>query len=309
MDSPYAFYHYLPISDDAMRWGIYLTGAGRGSIPGQQAYPSEGHPSLYQFSWKQGRTLPEFQVILITEGRGIFHSRSMGEQAVGPNTVILLFPDVWHRYRPDKATGWTEHWISFNGEMAHGLMNQGLIREEKALCACTDVKGLTFHFDRLLTRVQSHPTENSILLSMHAMDLIAEVIEQTLDGPLPSDARASGLVDRVDDALVAQAMDLIWAHSHRPLSVAQLAAQLPCTRRTLERRFQAVRHHSILDEINTCRLSRARRLLRETALSIKTVAYLAGFTSSERMRVALLKQEGCSPDQYRKKHRKGTGAS
>jgi AraC-like DNA-binding protein len=305
MGNAYEFYHYLPVNDDAMRWGIYITGAGRGSIPVQQAYPSEGHPSLYQFNWKQGRTLPEFQGILITEGQGKFDSRSTGGQSVQPNTLILLFPGIWHRYRPDPATGWTERWISFNGEMAHGLMNQGLIRPEKALCACADPEELTRRFDRLLGRVHRNPTENSILLSMHAMDLIAELTEQTLDKPLPSGARASGLVvDSVNDALVAQAMDLIWTHSHRPLSVAYLAAQLPCTRRTLERRFLAARQHSILDEINACRLSRARRLLRETELSVKTVAFLAGFTSSERMRVAFLNQEGCPPDQYRKKHRK-----
>ena len=29
--------------------------------------------------------------------------------------VILLFPGVWHRYRPDVDVGWDEYWISFNG--------------------------------------------------------------------------------------------------------------------------------------------------------------------------------------------------
>ena len=301
MSDTYEFYHYLPVNDDAMRWGIYITGAGRGSIWPQQAYPSEGHPSLYQFNWKQGRTLPEFQIILITKGRGKFDSHATGEQTVGPNTLILLFPGIWHRYGPDPATGWTEQWMSFNGEMAHHLMNQGLIHPEKPLYESAEPRLLVQRFERLLARIHGNPTENSILLSMHAMDLIAEVIEQGLDRPLPSGAQASGPWDRIDDALVAQAMDLIWTRSHRPLSVAYLAGQLPCTRRTLERRFLGARRHSILDEINICRLSRARRLLGETELSIKTVAYLAGFTSAERMRVAFLKQEGCSPDQYRKK--------
>jgi AraC-like DNA-binding protein len=305
----YEFYHYLPVSDDAMRWGIYITGAGRGSIPAQQAYPSEGHPSLYQFNWKQGRTLPEFQVILVTEGQGTFESSVTAAQAVESNTLIFLFPGIWHRYRPDPATGWSERWISFNGEMAHGLMNQGLVCSKKALCACPDPEALMRRFDRLLARIHTNPTENSILLSMHAMDLIAELIELTLDRPLSGASQVSGLMHSIDDALVAQAMDLIWTHSHRPLSVTHLAAQLPCTRRTLERRFMAARQHSILDEINACRLSRARRLLRETELSVKTVAYLAGFTSSERMRVAFLSQEGCPPDQYRKSPRKRPGAS
>ena len=80
----------------------------------------------------------------------------------------------------------------------------------------------------------------------------------------------------------------------------QLAEQLPCTRRTLERRFAAEHGHPIHEEIIVCRLSRARRLLRETDLPVKSVAYLAGFTSRERMRVAFQSRESCSPDQYRR---------
>ena len=105
--------------------------------------------------------------------------------------------------------------------------------------------------------------------------------------------------------MVAQALELIWTHSHRPISVDHLVAHLPTTRRTLERRFTLERGHSILDEINICRTSRARRLLSETDLPIKTVAYLAGFTSQERMRIAFLHQEGCSPARYRQQARKG----
>ena len=300
MSEPYEFYHYLPVSDDAIDWGIYVTGVGRGRIPARQVYPPSGHPSLYQFDWKRGRTLPEFQIILITEGQGVFESQPTGSVAVEPNTLILLFPGVWHRYSPDPETGWRERYVSLNGEIVHRLMDQQLLSPVKAVCRPSNVVEVAKRFDTMLDRVHGAPTENSILLSLRAMDLIAAVIEQTCETPLPS-TTTSKLTDGIKDQLVAQALDLIWTHSHRPLSVSQLVSQLPTTRRTLERRFAAERNHSILDEINLCRASRARRLLSETDLPIKTVAYLAGFTSPERMRVNFLNQEGCSPAQYRQR--------
>ncbi len=113
------FFHYLPVSGDAMRWGIYVTGAGRGVISVGQEYPPASHPSLYRLDWRRGRTLPEFQVILIAEGHGVFESAQTGVRRVDPGTLLFLLPDVWHRYRPDVATGWTERWLSFNGELAH----------------------------------------------------------------------------------------------------------------------------------------------------------------------------------------------
>ncbi|HBO43912.1 MAG TPA: AraC family transcriptional regulator [Planctomycetaceae bacterium] len=307
----YEFYHYLPVNDDAMDWGLYVTGAGRGRIPARQSYPPPGHPSLYQFDWRRGRTLPEFQIILITAGKGVFESEPTGRRTIEPDTLILLFPGVWHRYRPDPATGWQERWISLNGEIIHRLVDQQLVRPAEAVCRPSDMSQIAQRFDLLLDRIHGRPAENTIQLSLRATDLIAEVIEQA-GGPGPQTAgvpEAYGLQppaspcprqSTVEDPLVAQALDLIWTHSHRPLSVSHLVAHLPVTRRTLERRFALERGHSILDEINQCRAGRARRLLRETDLPIKTVAYLAGFTSQERMRITFRHQDECSPAEYRR---------
>jgi transcriptional regulator GlxA family with amidase domain len=84
------------------------------------------------------------------------------------------------------------------------------------------------------------------------------------------------------------------------LSVGDIARQLPVTRRTLDRRFVEATGHSVLEEINACRFSRAKRLLEETDEPVKTVAHLAGFSSTERMRVLFVEREGKSPSEYRK---------
>lgn len=239
------------------------------------------------------------------EGQGVFDSKPTGKMPIESGTLIFLFPGVWHRYRPDPTTGWTERWLSFNGEITHRLMNLDLIHPEKALRPSTDLPRLVNCFDKLLERIHHKPMTNSILLSLHAMDLVAEAIEQTLDTPQTSAAQCAGLMEDVTDSLVMQTLDLIWTHSHRPLSVSQLAKRLPVSRRTLERRFAQERGHSILNEINACRLSRAKRFLGETDLSIKTVAYLAGFTGQEYMRVTFQNLLNCAPDHYRKKKNSG----
>ena len=104
-----------------------------------------------------------------------------------------------------------------------------------------------------------------------------------------------------DDPVVQRALEIIWTHSHFPMSVSDIARQLPVTRRTLDRRFVEATGHSVLEEINACRLSRAKRLLTETDLPVKTVAHLAGFSSTERMRVLFVEREGVSPISYRKR--------
>ena len=300
MPEPQGFYHYLPVNDEAMRWGAYVTGAGRSTIPENYTkYPSEGHPELYDFPWQRGRVLPEFQLILITDGQGQFESEHTAKEPIPirPNSLVFLFPGVWHRYRPEKSTGWTERWLSLNGELTHRLCELGVLRPEAAVRPAGNCHLLSRAFDQLLDRIHESPNQNSILLSLRALSLLGSAIE-AIDDDLSVGRPAIRSRD-IRDPLVADALNLIWTHSHRALSVAQVAKQLSISRRALERHFQDELNQTVLGEINACRLSRAKRLLRETDLGVKAIAALAGFPSEERMRVTFLKSEALSPTDYR----------
>lgn len=103
----------------------------------------------------------------------------------------------------------------------------------------------------------------------------------------------------VDDDIVQQALQIIWSPTRQAIGVYDIARKLPVTRRTLDRRFSAAMGRSVLEEINNCRLTRAKRLLSETDLPVKTVSYLAGFPSRERMRLLFLAELGMTPSDYR----------
>lgn len=303
------FFHYLPVHEESMRWGAYVTGAGRARIAPNADYPPKGHPTLYNFDWRRGRTLPEFQILLIADGSGMFESESTGVVEFDESTLLFLFPGVWHRYRPVPEVGWTERWISFNGELVHRLLNIGLIHPRLAVTRPHDPARITQAFEKLLDRIHNHPVQHSVLLSLQALGLISDTVahrvnstSQTGEAPRISDD------DAHKDPVVEQALELVWSHSHYPLSVSDIARQLPVTRRTLDRRFAESVGHSVLEEINMCRLSRAKRLLLETTLPVKTVAHLAGFSSTERMRVAFVEREGLSPTAFREQFTRSYGS-
>ncbi|MFG0289849.1 MAG: helix-turn-helix domain-containing protein [Rhodopirellula sp. JB044] len=293
------FYHYLPVNDAAISWGAYLTGVGRACTGPDQEYPPKGHPGLYDHSWSRGRVLPEFQILLISEGRGIFESKETGTVSVGPGYAFILFPGVWHRYRPDADAGWCERWISFNGVMTHRLQELEVIDPSRAVHLARDFDQLIEGFDRLLSRVRSSPNQNSVMLSMQVLSLIGNIIESMVDpGQFPGGDRTVR-ENTIGDPLVADTLNLIWTHSDRAFTVKSFADRLCVSKRVLQRRFHAAVGHSVLQEMIACRLSRAKRLLKETDLGIKEVAYIAGFPSEERMRVTFNRTEKVSPSQYR----------
>lgn len=302
MCSQDAFFHYLPVNEETMTWGMYVTGLGRAIIHPGERYPPSGHPVLYQFDWARGRTLPEFQLVLVSNGAGEFESEATGNVRFEGSALFFLFPGVWHRYRPDPKVGWDERWISYNGELLHRLFDIALFGPRLAVATPHDPPGLAARWDQMLTAVKGHSVQHPAVLTFQALSMISEAVSDRIEDALDTGAvpRDSAAQSKLDDPVVQRALELIWTHSHYPMSVSDIARQLPVTRRTLDRRFVEATGHSVLDEINACRLSRAKRLLAETDLPVKTVARLAGFSSTERLRVTFVEREGISPTIFRK---------
>ena len=299
----YEFYHYLPVEDRIIELGLYLTAVGRGIIPSKEHYPPVGHPTMYTFNYLQGRILPEFQIILITDGKGVFESKQTGEIAIESGTLILLFPDVWHRYKPDDQTGWKERWISINGVIVHELMDQGYLSPDRAVQQLSEPEHLISTLDTFLDQIHRNPFENTLITSLSTMAFLSKIIESIGIGKTVARKQFNKSPAKVSkDKLVNSVLDMIWTQSHRPISINYILKQVPASRRTLERRFQKAQGQSIHEEISNCRLARAKRLLTETHLPVKTVAYLSGFSQREKMRRTFIKILRTSPSEFRKQN-------
>lgn len=303
MSSRDDFFQYLPIDEDSMNRGLYVTGAGRARIRPGESYPPSGHPALYEFDWARGRTLPEYQLILLTSGAGEFESESTGAVRFQGPAQVLLLPGVWHRYRPVPGIGWTERWLSFNGDLFHRLFDAERLGPRLTFRQPRDAGPHAEQFDKLLDAIRGQSAPHVPMLTFQALKVISAAVAESVEEGLAAGTMPEGASKyfELSDPVVQRALELIWSHGQHPMSVSEIAKQLPVTRRTLDRRFVEATGHSVLDEINVCRLSRAKRLLVETELPIKTVARLAGFSSTERLRVLFVERKGMSPTVYRRK--------
>ena len=124
------FYKYLNVGDFDEQWGLYLNVAGNNIVKPNEPYPNTKHPSSYLFSWNKGRILTEYQINYITEGTGILETKD-GIFNLKKGSLFIIKPDMWHRYRPNKQTGWVENYVGFNGIIADNLFNKKLISFSK----------------------------------------------------------------------------------------------------------------------------------------------------------------------------------
>ncbi len=125
-------YKYFTSSEEDLSWGLALNVVGEATIQPNSSYPPVGHPLGYNFNWEAGRTLNEFQINYITEGYGTFENKH-GKYKVAPGTIVLLYPNEWHRYRPLKKTGWIEHYIGFSGPLATSILELGFLKQKNAI--------------------------------------------------------------------------------------------------------------------------------------------------------------------------------
>lgn len=122
------YFVYLPQQPPGNIWGCTATSVGLARVKPHTKYPPARHPADHHFEWSHGRILQCYQIIFISEGSGIFESEHTSEpQVVESGTVLILFPGVWHRYAPDSAAGWTEHWIECQGHIFDEAVRTGIV--------------------------------------------------------------------------------------------------------------------------------------------------------------------------------------
>ncbi|MEM6365506.1 MAG: substrate-binding domain-containing protein, partial [Planctomycetota bacterium] len=105
----------------------------------------------------------------------------------------------------------------------------------------------------------------------------------------------------VDDPHLHRALEIIRRDATKGLTPAAIHGQLDCSRRSLERRFQELLGHSMLEEIRRVRLRLAHQLLVETRMPIERIADSVGFTHPRTFSTQFRKRFGQSPTEVRRR--------
>lgn len=284
-------FKYLTVAEKDRMWGLYVTGSGKADIPPHTEYPPRIHPEGYMFGWERGRVLSEFQVLYITRGTGSFESRPTGRKPVRAGAVLLLFPGVWHRYAPDRETGWKEYWISFDGAQPHALVEHEVLLPEDAVLEV----GLS---DRL-ARLYSEVLEQIEVEAVGYKEIIASLTYQIL--ALVHSAEQQRRFGSKEAAGVIQKAQLYLVEDlRRPVSFAELAEELGVSYSWFRKRFRRYTGLSPAQYHIQLRINKAKELLTSTTLPVQEIAEVTGFTSPYYFSRIFKAKVGTTPTAWRR---------
>ena len=281
---------YLAINPFDLKWGAAVNTVGYQNILPGMSYPPTDHPTRYLFFEEKGRVLNEYQLLYITNGRGVFKSASLEHPVqVSKGMMFLLFPGEWHSYKPDSEIGWKEYWIGFQGSQIDSWVENYFFTKERP------VLNVGLHNDI----VELYNTAINVAANQESgfQQLLAAIVGHLLGLAYFYDKnevfRSSQLNNQIN-----RAKQLI-AEQYRSIGPENVAQIIGMSYSNFRKAFKQYTGFSPAKYILDVRFSKTKEALTNTTLSIREVASLMGFDNYEYFFTAFRNLTGMTPSEYR----------
>lgn len=267
-----------------------ISSVGFEEIPPGTSYPTSNHSTGYYFHPDKGRILKEYQLVYITEGKGVLETKSGGVFTIERGMIFVLFPEEWHTYYPEFNTGWSHYWIGFSGPEVDGWMKNEYCTLESPVFKVGVNDEIVSLFRKAINIANEEHSLYQRVLSGLVTYLVALMCSIDQNRCVENDDFSS----KVDYACVLM-RELI----DQPVSMHEIARKSGMGYSLFRKLFKERMHCAPVQYFQNLKIQRAIDLLTTTVIPIKEVAYQLDFESPAYFSARFKKQTGKSPNEYR----------
>lgn len=285
-------YKYLPTSTADESWGIYVLNAGCNSVSKHAPYPATDHPAHHYFNWNKGRVLDEYQLIYIAKGSGMFESSSCTQVAVKEGTILILFPNEWHRFKPDEQTGWDEFWVGFKGAVIENLVRHDFLSLTNPVLHIGISESVIQLLSEIIERTSEEKTGYQQLVSgivFHLLGQIHSLVKERSFEP-----------EDITESIINKARIIFRTNIEQDINVEKVAEELNVSYAWFRRAFKTYTGIAPNQYIIQLKIEKAKALLTDHSKSIKAIAFSLNFESAFYFSKLFKEKTGSSPEQFRK---------
>jgi AraC-like DNA-binding protein len=285
-----SFFHYLPYSEEDEKLGMLCTTAGSVSVPPGTVYPPQknDHPALFR-PVAEGRVLPEFQLIYLTEGEGTF-SCGNNSYRVLPGCTLLVLPGVKHMYRPLQETGWQEYWVGFKGTYFSRLLKEERLSPEFVFFETGLHNHILSYFNQIFEEVRSQRPLYQFKTCALILSLIAEVLTRERREVQPN----------YYEKIVARAKYLMESNVYGAINLPNISEELGISSSRLNEIFKTYTSMTPYQYFIQIKIHKAESLLEKEDIPIKEAAFRMGFEDQYYFSRLFKSKTGVSPSDWKK---------
>lgn len=284
---------YLVPNDQDKKWGLTVSTVGYEEIAPGEAYPTRGHADGYYFNTDVGRELNEYQLLYITEGRGVFRSTHFKEAPLREGDMFLLFPDERHSYHPLPNIGWKSHWIGFKGKNIDDRVLAGFLSVEKPI----------YHVGFSSEIVQLYKTayETAVNEEPFSQQMMAGIVNHMVGIMYALERNMELNKNNSHKDMINRARLRIREALESNLTIQEIADELSMSYSNFRKLFKEYTGLSPAVYQQDLKLQRAKELLSTTDLSVKEIAYRLNFDSPDYFSAKFKIKTGRKPSEMRRK--------
>ena len=281
---------YFAVSEADKEWGIHTLDCGISVVEPGADFPSPEHPESYKLTWKRGRILNEYQLIYLVEGNGIFESHDSGTIHLETGSLIVIYPDCWHRYKPTRDKLWHTYWVGFAGKLANEFIRKLDMSPENPVKVIGYQKTIMQLYLDILEISQLEYTG-------YQQVLLGEIIK--LIGTIHAIHRKSEIRQKDADQLVQEAKIMLM-QKNLSKSMEEVADGLNMSYSSFRKLFREYTGLSPGQYQMQHKINKAINLLNEGKLTVKEIASELQFETPQYFARIFKKKTGKTPVEFRK---------
>ena len=279
---------YFAVSENDKEWGIHTLDCGISMVEPGMHYPLPEHPESYRLTWERGRILNEYQLIYLVEGNGVFESRVSGTLQLEAGSVIVIYPETWHRYKPSGNKLWHTYWVGFGGKLADEFIQKLEMSREKPV--------KVIGYQKKIVQVYLDVLETSQLeYTGYQQVLLGDIIK--LIGTVHAVHRKTEIRQKDADRIVQEAK-VILMQKNLSITMEEVAGELNMGYSSFRKLFRDYTGMSPGQYQMQHKINKAVSLLNEGKLTIKEIASELQFETPQYFARIFKKKIGKTPREY-----------
>jgi AraC-like DNA-binding protein len=209
---------------------------------------------------------------------------------VPAGSVFVIFPGVWHRYRPDRESGWDEYWVECEGEQLEAAIQRCGMNPSAPVMRVGHDDALLRCFLNIADTIQEEAPGFEPIIAMRSLEIVARIRSLM---KVFSQKGATSLQKTVKQAQVTMREAL-----NSSIDFHQLAGKLGMSYSTFRRIFKKETGLPPGEYFIAMKMNRAKQLL-VADMTVQEVADLLGFDSVYYFSRLFKARNGTSPSAFR----------